>query len=158
MLKYLYAKEVFQEVPDEVSLGISISNCKIHCDGCHSPELWQNKGKALTWPVLKNMLKEHKGVTCLLLLGGEHEIPALMELFFFARRFVKTAWYCGLDKVPKEYSEIYHYLDYIKLGPYKKELGGLDRPNTNQRFYLIEHYGEEGWYENDLTHLFQKPC
>ena len=26
--------------------------------------------------------------------------------------------------------------DYIKLGPYKKELGGLDNKNTNQRLYM----------------------
>ena len=26
-------------------------------------------------------------------------------------------------------------LDYIKIGPYIKELGGLDNPNTNQKFY-----------------------
>jgi len=28
-------------------------------------------------------------------------------------------------------------LDYIKLGPYVEEKGGLDNPNTNQRFYRI---------------------
>ena len=30
---------------------------------------------------------------------------------------------------------MFHF-DYIKIGPYKKELGGLDNPNTNQRMYL----------------------
>ena len=29
------------------------------------------------------------------------------------------------------------YLDYLKIGPYKKELGGLDSPNTNQKFYVV---------------------
>jgi len=29
--------------------------------------------------------------------------------------------------------------DYIKLGEYIKELGGLNTPSTNQRFYRIEN-------------------
>ena len=47
MLKYLYCKEVFEEVPNETTLGISLTGCKIKCDGCHSPELWKDTGKIL---------------------------------------------------------------------------------------------------------------
>ena len=48
MLKYLYTKEVFLEVPSEISLGVSITGCTIHCYGCHSRELWEDKGNPLT--------------------------------------------------------------------------------------------------------------
>lgn len=154
MLKYLYAKEVFREIPDEISLGISISNCKIHCKGCHSPELWKNRGKALTWPVLKQLLKEHQGISCLLLLGGEADISALTELFFYAHQVVKTAWYCGLDILPKQYNGIFEYLDYYKIGSYKEKLGGLDNPNTNQKLFHLTHRGNNILWE-DITKKLQ---
>ena len=35
MLKYLYSKEVFAEVPSEITLGVSISGCQIRCPECH---------------------------------------------------------------------------------------------------------------------------
>ena len=36
MLKYVNTGVVFQEIPDEVTLAINISNCPCHCPGCHS--------------------------------------------------------------------------------------------------------------------------
>lgn len=156
MLKYLYCKEVFSEVPSEISLGISISGCQVHCKGCHSRELWEDKGTPLTPQCLDNLLKEHQGITCLLLMGGEHDIDALIELFMYAHKRVKTAWYCGLDMVPKDKLGIYQYLDYIKLGCYDMKLGGLDSPTTNQRLYQIEHQGDDNWHQTDITHLFWK--
>lgn len=155
MLKYLYDKEIFQEVPDEITLGISITNCHIHCPGCHSTELWKDIGKPLTVETLMRLLKKHKGVTCLCLMGGEHDIDALTELFYHAKKYVKTAWYCGLDELPKDKYGITQYLDYIKIGSYKKELGGLDSPKTNQKFYFLENYGE-GKVWHDFTYKFQK--
>ena len=43
-------------------------------------------------------------------------------------------------------------LDYIKIGPYIKEFGGLDSKITNQRFYAKQ---QDGSYI-DKTILFQK--
>jgi len=48
----------------------------------------------------------------------------------------KTAWYSGNSKL---YENAHHYFDYIKLGKYIKELGGLNSSTTNQRFYRIEN-------------------
>ena len=45
MLKYVDAKVVFAEVPDEVTLAINISNCPCQCKGCHSSYLAQDIGK-----------------------------------------------------------------------------------------------------------------
>ena len=47
MLKYVDAKVVFAEVPDEVTLAINISNCPCHCEGCHSSYLAEDIGDIL---------------------------------------------------------------------------------------------------------------
>jgi len=153
MLKYLYYKEVFAEVPSEITLGVSISGCVIHCQGCHSRELWEDKGIPLTIGELQRLLDNHKGVTCLLLLGGEHDIDSLIELFQYAYKKVKTAWYCGLDLIPRDKIGILQYLDWIKLGHYDQELGGLVSPTTNQRFYKVNHQGD-GWSLINETYKF----
>ena len=48
MLKYVNTGIVFQEIPDEVTLAINISNCPCHCPGCHSHYLWEDVGLPLT--------------------------------------------------------------------------------------------------------------
>lgn len=156
MLKYLYCKEVFSEIPSEITLGISISGCQIHCPGCNQRELWEDKGTPLDAETLCGLLNQHNGITCLLLLGGEHDIDTLTELFMYAHKRVKTAWYCGLDTVPKKHMGIYQYLDFIKLGHFDIELGGLDSPTTNQHLYMLEHQGDGNWWQTDMTHLLQK--
>ena len=156
MLKYIYCKEVFSEVPGEISLGISISGCRQHCYGCHSRELWEDKGTSLTIDELQSLLDKHKGITTLLLLGGEADIDSLIELFQYAYKKVKTAWYCGLDLIPKDKLGIVQYLDFLKIGHYDQELGGLTSPTTNQRFYKIEHFGNGEYNMIDKTYEFNK--
>jgi anaerobic ribonucleoside-triphosphate reductase activating protein len=156
MLKYLYVKEVFSEIPSEISLAVSITGCKQRCYGCHSKELWEDKGTPLDVETLCGLLNQHKGITCLLLLGGEHDIDALTELFMYAHKRVKTAWYCGLDRLPKQHQGITQYLDFLKLGHFDIELGGLDSPTTNQHLYKIEHQADGNYRQTDITHLFWK--
>ena len=156
MLKYSKTDIVFQEIPDETSLAIAISGCRIHCKGCHSRDLWEDKGEILDVETLCGLLNKNKGITCLLLMGGEHDINALTELFMYAYKRVKTAWYCGLDLVPKDKLGIVQYLNYLKLGHFDIELGGLDSPTTNQRFYEIEHQGDGNFWRHDMTFMFQK--
>ena len=155
MLKYAYTKELFTEVPGEITLGISITGCTIHCKGCHSRELWEDKGESLDVETLCGLLNQHEGITCLLLLGGEHDIDALTELFMYAHKRIKTAWYCGLDMIPNDKKGILRYLDWVKLGHFDVELGGLDSPITNQRFYKL-YQDEGGVIMADETNLFQK--
>lgn len=157
MLRYLYCKEVFKEVPDEITLGISISGCQIRCKGCHSRELWEDKGEELSMITLNDLIKSHKGITCVCLFGGEHDITTLKMLFSMVRHKygLKTAWYCGLDKVPENKKEIYLYLDWIKLGHYDSKLGGLDSPTTNQRLYRVVHNGYS-WNTIDVTKSLRK--
>ena len=162
MLKYLYVKEVFKEVPSEISLGISISGCRIRCRGCHSRELWEDRGVPLTTIELDRLLSVHEGITCVLFLGGEHDIDILTSLCTRVKKAhpnLLTAWYCGLDKVPENKKEIYLYLDWIKLGHYDSKLGGLDSPTTNQRLYRVLHrviHNEYSWNTIDVTKSLRK--
>ena len=153
MLKYLKVQEIFQEVPGEITLGISITGCTIHCKGCHSRELWEDKGESLDVETLCGLLNQHEGITCVCLFGGEHDIDALTELFMYAHKRVKTAWYSGLDRLPKDKHGILQFLDFYKEGHFDYELGGLNSPTTNQKLYHITHPGEKLW---DITKLLQK--
>ena len=65
MMKYVDEKEVFAEIPDEITLAVSISGCPIHCPGCHSQYLWADVGEPLTIEALSSMLQSHVGITCL---------------------------------------------------------------------------------------------
>lgn len=158
MLKYLYTKQVFSEIPCEITLGISISGCQIHCNGCHSRDLWEDKGIQLTKKGLENLIYKNEGITCVLLLGGEHDIENLINLFYFlsvAFPKIKTAWYCGLDMIPKDKEEILDYLDYVKIGHFDMNLGGLDSPDTNQKLYKVKHTIKGNELE-DITYKFLK--
>lgn len=156
MLKYLKWSVVFQEIPEEMSLAIAISGCQVHCLGCNQRELWEDKGEPLDVLHIESLLDANKGVTNLLLMGGEHNIDALIELFMYFHSKIKTAWYCGLDNIPKDKIGILQYLDAIKIGHFDLELGGLSSPTTNQRLYKIEHRGNGDYLQTDITHLLQK--
>lgn len=155
MLKYLYRQVVFSEIPNEITLGISVSGCQIHCKGCHSRELWEDTGTPLTIGELDRLLDENEGVTCCLLMGGERDIDYLTFLFQHVYGRVKTAWYSGLDMLPKDKQGILQYLDFYKEGHYDAELGGLDSPATNQRLYMVLRQGERNKLE-DITYKLQK--
>ena len=125
---------VLQEVPDELSLAISISGCNLACKGCHSSETWDKSyGSELTDTVLRNLLAKHKHISCLLIYDGMHNVDRLIELLLIAKSFnLKTAMYTGLDVLEPE---LVNLLDYYKLGKYDKQLGGLSSATTNQRLY-----------------------
>jgi len=135
MLYYSYPQVVLQEVPDEISLALSMSGCGLHCKGCHSQETWKSTfGEPLTVVELNRLLRKHKHITCVLFYGGEWQPKELIRLLKIVKdRGLNTCLYTGLnyEEVPKE---IIGYLDYIKVGRYVEELGGLDSPTTNQRF------------------------
>lgn len=155
MLKYKYVSEVFAEIPEEVTLAISITGCQIKCKGCHSRELWEDTGTPLSTLELDRLLDEHKGVSCILLLGGEHDLDYLTFLFQHLYSQIKTAWYCGLDWLPEDKKGILQYLDFCKIGHYDEELGGLACPTTNQRLYKVEHQNNN-YKLNDITYKLQK--
>ena len=69
-MKYVNTGVVFQEIPDEVTLSINISNCPCHCMGCHSQYLWEDIGEPLNAMSLDVMLKEYgDDITCVAFMG-----------------------------------------------------------------------------------------
>lgn len=135
-MKFSYPQIYLQEIPGEISLGISISGCNINCKGCHSKETWdKNFGEELTIDKIDSLLKKNKYVTCFLFYGGEWDKDLLMFLNYIKSKGLKTALYSGVKELDFNLIE---YLDYYKIGPYIEELGGLSSVNTNQRLYKID--------------------
>jgi anaerobic ribonucleoside-triphosphate reductase activating protein len=140
MLRYLNYNIVFQEVPDEVTLAIHISQCPHRCKGCHSPILQQNSGEYLTERVLEHLLDTYKNaITCICFMGGDANPKEIEKLAQYIKNHsnIKTAWYSGNTKFP-EYCSI-QYFNFIKLGPYIDALGGLNAITTNQKFYVVNN-------------------
>jgi len=140
VLYYSYNQIVLQEVPDEISLGISISGCPLKCKGCHSPETWNpNFGKQLTETEFNQLLSKNPFITCVCFFGGEWNSEYLLKLIQIAKsKNLKICLYTGLelDDLPKE---LIQELDYVKTGRYIEELGGLKSPNTNQKFIKLNN-------------------
>ncbi len=122
-----------QEIPGEISLALSISGCPVRCPGCHSPFTWNpSYGEPLDERVLTGFLDRYQGmISCVLFYGGEWEKDTLMaHLRVIRERGLLTALYTGRDQVEDELAIM---LDYVKLGPWIAERGGLDSEDTNQR-------------------------
>lgn len=142
MLRFISYDIVFQEIPDEVTLALNISNCPNRCKGCHSPHLMEDRGEVLNEDAIDDLLDKYgNSVTCVCFMGGdaspnEVEYLASYVLKVTSNR-IKTGWYSGRQQLHKGCQ--LKYFNYIKLGPYIEQLGGLDSATTNQRFYRIEN-------------------
>lgn len=142
MLKYVNTKVVFSEVPDEVTLAINISNCPCKCKGCHSSYLGTDIGEPLYPEILKRLIDNNKGITCVAFMGGDSEPWEIHTLAMFIRvsfPHLKVAWYSGRDNLHSRVELNLQNFDYIKLGSYKEEYGPLNSKTTNQRFYKVEN-------------------
>lgn len=137
MLKYVNTGIVFQEIPDEVTLAINISNCPCHCPGCHSRFLWQDIGEALTPLSLDKLIMDYgSDITCVSFMGGDADPAYVSTLAGHLRRThpeLKVAWYSGRSRIPSSVDR--ENFDYIKVGPYIEHLGCLKSRTTNQRLY-----------------------
>ena len=156
MLKYLYSQVYTKEIPNELSLGISVLGCPVHCPECHSPHMWdvncEGEGTDLTVKELKSIIEHQKLVSCILFFGGEWDMMYLKELLKTCKELgYKTALYSGheLDWFKIKHPNFHLYLDYIKVGRYCSKYGSLDYPSTNQRLYKTDT-------NEDITHLFWK--
>lgn len=150
MLKYVDTKIVFQEIPDEVTLAINISNCQCHCKNCHSPYLAEDIGEPLIYKdthnnrivincnPLSELIEANKGITCVCLMGGDSN-PEYINILGKTIKChkLKSAWYSGRQELSNSID--LSNFDYIKLGPYKEEFGPLNSKTTNQRFYKVSN-------------------
>ena len=130
-MKFLTQGIVFSEIPDEITLELGITNCPFNCKGCHSPFLQSDIGE---------ILNENGGFP--------KEVEELCITVKNNYPNIKTAWYTGLSEIPDINLD---YFDYIKIGAYIKDLGGLKSPKTNQRLYKIKDKKLE-----DITYKFWK--
>lgn len=151
MIKYYNAMVVFEEIPNEITLAINITNCPCHCKGCHSQFLWEDVGTELTVEELDKLIEKNDGITAVCFMGGDKEPNLVNDLAFYLKKFkkLKVGWYSGKNDLSKDV--FLKNFDYIKLGEYKEDFGSLDKETTNQRFYIVED-GEM----KDKTFLFWK--
>lgn len=138
MLKYVDVLVSFQEVPDEISLCINISNCPCHCEGCHSSYLAEDIGEYLTYDKVLELVNSNKGISCVCFMGGDSNPGDINGLAAVIRTQtnLKVAWYSGRQYIPEGLN--LSYFDYIKIGPYIPKLGGLDSETTNQIMYKVQ--------------------
>lgn len=137
-MRHIDMTVVLQEIPGEISLAFTITGCSLRCDGCHSKHTWNKRaGELLTPATFTHALDAYDGlVTCVVFFGGEWYEDELIELLRIARsRKLRTALYTGLDDVSQQ---LKNHLTFLKVGPYKKEKGGLASSATNQRLYNLE--------------------
>jgi len=137
-LKYLGYSIVFQEVPNEISLAINISGCPYKCKGCHSSYLWEYKGNYISED-LDFIIKQNLDfITCVCFFGGDQNIVELYDLLkhIKSKYELKTCLYSGQDLL-SNLNKLFDVLDFIKIGSYKENLGGLKSITTNQRMYMI---------------------
>lgn len=161
MLKFLNTQVTFSEVPDEISLCIEISGCKLRCPGCHSPYLQEDVGSELTFDTLNELIKANKGITCVCFMG---DAGSPMSIAVFAAHIksmfgLKTALYTGLDYHLNSMAEVVihphtEWFDYIKTGPYIESLGPLNKKTTNQRMY--KKVSDKPVKFEDITYKFWK--
>lgn len=154
MLKYKGYTVAFQEVPNEISLVINVSGCPHHCVNCHSQYLWDNDGAMPLYDNLPSLIKQYLGmITCVCFMGGDWDADGLipcLKLIHKQYPNLKTCLYNGSD-TPVHSLSYLHLLDYIKIGSYQIDKGGLNNPETNQRFYKIQDN-----IVKDITYLFWK--
>lgn len=154
-IKY-YTKQVcFQEIPEEISYTYFISGCPNRCPDCHSKHLWEDTGTFVTETLAEDLQTSARFCTCILFMGGDdpQHVESLKLVLNYCRRAgYKTALYTGLELSQVD-AEVLQLLNYIKVGPYIKELGGLKADTTNQRLYKLNKLGE---VIEDLTSLFRR--
>jgi anaerobic ribonucleoside-triphosphate reductase activating protein len=156
MLKYVNTGVVFQEIPDEVTLAINISNCPCHCPGCHSHYLWDDIGLPLDTDAIDQFVDQYgTDITCISFMGGDADPKAVNSLAQYIHEYYPqfhVAWYSGRLRIPSVVCKA--DFDYIKVGPYIKHLGPLKSPTTNQRLYRQQ---TDGSFEDITYRFWRKP-
>ena len=90
-------------------------------------------------------------------MGGDNDPNQVKELAQSIKENydLKVCWYSGKSLLT---NFDYTPFDFVKTGPYIEEYGGLDNPNTNQRFYKVINKYDKFLYSTfeDITYKFQE--
>lgn len=149
------------EIPDKLAITIELGGCKHKCKGCHSPEMWEGADNNFNTSFLS--LEDimaiveaniEAGCRAIAVMGGDANIATLLPLLRECSATAPTALYVGQhlnEAEARRYART--GITYLKTGQYVEALGGLDKPQTNQRFYKItpEFYEDHG----DITTVYR---
>ena len=153
MLRYYNYDIVFQEIPNEVTLAVNITNCPNRCKGCHSPHLQKDIGEELNEERITSFMDKYaSAITCLCFMGGDAEPQQVSVLANFVHVHypeIKVAWYSGCAKLPARFDT--RSFQYIKLGGYDENLGSLRSETSNQHLFQIQPDGRM----KDINYLFK---
>ena len=156
MLKHVNTQVTFSEVPDEITLCINITGCKIGCKNCHSPYLAEDIGEPLDLQHLTNLIDSNKGITCVCIMGGDANPSEVDDIAQDIKEYypeLKVGWYSGRQELSKDIN--LENFDYIKLGPYMKDRGPINCKTTNQVLLEIEVV-QDKVFTKDITAKFWK--
>lgn len=136
-MKYLDTAIVFQEIPDEITLAIEITNCPHRCKDCHSPQLRNDIGNILNETEIDRLILLYPYISCVCFMGGDSNHGEIIHLSNYIHNKysnIQVAMYSGDDEID---NRLINTLNYYKVGSYKKEFGPLNNKNTNQHLYKI---------------------
>lgn len=158
MIKYVKEDTniVFQELPNEVTLALNISNCCNNCIGCHSPYLRDNIGKELTPIEINKLIDNNYGITAICFMGEGNDKIALQNIIKYINITypnIKIGLYSGRNTIDDQF--YWDYLDYIKIGPYIEKYGPLNNKKTNQIMYYKDKSDKTSKWIN-ITEKFWK--
>lgn len=159
MIKQCGHYVTFQEVPNEIALTFTITNCPHHCQGCHSPWLQEDIGDALYIEDIKYYLSQYDGaVTAVCFMGEGSDPETLAQLL----KETKQTGYKVCLYVEEEFIDdipVFKYLakedwpHYLKTGAYVENNGPLNSETTNQR--MLKLTPDNDFYI-DITNWFWK--
>lgn len=151
------------EFPEHISFVIEMGNCLQQCPWCHREDMQTfNQEPMFTNIVsIEEAVKEavDKGANGIIIMGGTTNGLLMYDVCILIDRlsvYAPVCLYSGSNN-PYKHEIIVKSsnLSALKTGSYKKELGGLNSPTTNQRFYLIEKGGtDSSKVMVDITHKF----
>lgn len=134
------------EMPGHIALVFSLTGCKIGCEDCHSKHLWEDVGPELTAGTIASIARHYEGLIDGIVFLGDIEEEDFDPLLSMAKKFgLTTCIYTG--KKFRDCHTYFKHFDFVKYGEYRRDLGGLESPNTNQRYVRSSNM-------EDLTYLF----
>lgn len=131
------------EVPDRMSVYFEIGECRQNCKGCHSPHLHTQIKDKMSVADMKSYAQRmvNEGANAIVILGGTTNGIPLEDLKRIIDTLADVAPVCVYsgtdDKDINKWITFNTELNWIKTGSYKEDLGGLQSPKTNQRFYRL---------------------
>ena len=129
---------------DDISINVWLPGCRLNCDECFTPELKNfNAGFEVPIEDVIGMIEERLEMTkTVCFLGGNPpDHKDIEELTRKVKELGTTVWvYSGYDFERIQGERWIDNCDYIKAGPYKKELASIEYSyaSTNQKLYKRE--------------------